>query len=201
MKPFKFLVGLIVSLVVLGQSAPSSAPASTPPPMKAYETADYTFTVPEVFRKMEMGKPFDYYFEASGTFLPITFNQKPVMVTVWVIKDNAASLEQLKEDTIKGYAENPDRVFPDGFKHELEKITLKSGQPAYLVNTRFFRKSKGLNQSRFDLCTFNNGHAYVITLSIQYDDPEYEFEAAHKLKGIAKGLFTLFVFKSEIQRK
>ncbi len=201
MNQCKYLVGMIVSLAIFGQSAPSSSPVNAPPPMKVYEKSDYTFTVPEAFRNMEMGKPFDFYFEASGTFLPISFNQHPVMVTLWVFKDNATSLDQLKDETIRGYADNPDREYQKRFSHEVEKITLKSGQPAYLVNTRFFRKSKRMNQSRFDLCTFNNGHAYVVTLSIQYDDPSYEFESIRKLKGIAKGLFTLFVFKPESKNK
>mgnify|MGYP007025395596 FL=1 len=78
---------------------------------------------------------------------------------------------------ISGYFENPDRVFQKDKDYTEETLTLADNSEAVLLNTRFYRKSKGLNQSRFDLVTYSKKHktAYMFTVSIQYVDETYAF--------------------------
>jgi hypothetical protein len=129
--------------------------------------------------------------EASGLALPATFNSAPVMVTIFIVKQNGKNLDEIKQNCLNGYRENPDREFPIKFKDGQEKIKLMSGQDAYFLNTRFYRKSKGLNQSRYDLVLFSDkaNEGYIYTLSIQYSDNEYKFEADNGLTYFAKKLF------------
>ena len=99
-------------------------------------------------------------------------------MTVFLVKiDKAKNLKDAKESMISGYFENPDRVFQKDKDYTEETLTLADNSEAVLLNTRFYRKSKGLNQSRFDLVTYSKKHktAYMFTVSIQYVDETYAF--------------------------
>jgi hypothetical protein len=137
------------------------------------------------------------YFEASGKILPPVYDGAPVIVTVFLDRFPATSLKDAKNEVIAGYGQNSDRAFPAGFTHEEEEFTLNSGQNAHLVNTRFYRKSKGLNQSRYDLVAFlkESQQAFMYTLSIQYRDDSYALEDTLQLKSIAYRLFGYFELK------
>jgi hypothetical protein len=163
------------------------------------ETEFYKFSVPASWQEMEMraGENPEQYFEASGKSLPETYNRAPVIVTIFIVKMAADNLEEAKEKTVKGYKENPERVFAEGFSHEEKIVSLKSGEKAYVVNTRFYRKGKGLHQSRYDLVVYSPRAkcAYLYTLSVQYYDTEYKFEQTHKLQEVAKQLYERFQLK------
>jgi hypothetical protein len=98
---------------------------------------------------------------------------------------------------LNGYRENPDREFPKKFKDGEERIKLPSGQDAYFLNTRFYRKSKGLNQSRFDLIAYSDKAklGYIYTVSIQYSDNDYKFETDNNLADFAKKVYSYFKIK------
>lgn len=163
------------------------------------ETEYYKFSVPESWMEIQTvaGTNPEQQFEASGKFLPITYNNAPVIVSIFIVKMEADNLKEAKEKTVKGYRLNTDREFAKGFSHEEKTIKLKSGEKAYLLNTRFYRKSKELNQSRYDLVVYSPKAkcAYFYTLSVQYDDAEYKFEQKYKLKEIAKKLYESFQLK------
>jgi hypothetical protein len=137
------------------------------------------------------------YFVGDGRGLPGIYNDSPVMLRVFLLDQEASNLDDAKEKTIEGYKQNPDRVFAQGFSHEEEDFTINSGEKAYLLNTRFFRKEQGLHQSRFDLVMYSEKAktAYLYTLSVQYSDEEYHFESKYKLKEMARTLFSHFELK------
>jgi hypothetical protein len=147
--------------------------------------------------EMSPGRNPEQFFQASGILLPESFNDKRVIVTVWIAKMQAADLAEAKQIILKDYRSSSDRVFPEGFSHEEEIFELKSGEKAFLVNTRFYRKSAGLNQSRYDLVAYSPKarSVYLYTLSVQYSDPEYKFEQTYKLKETAKKLYENFQLK------
>jgi hypothetical protein len=135
--------------------------------------------------------------EASGLALPVSFNGSPVMVTIFFVKQDGKNLDDCKDKCLSGYRANPDREFPKKFKDGQEKIKLASGQEAYFLNTRFYRQSKDLNQSRFDLVVYSDKaqSGYIYTISIQYFDKDYNFETNHKLADFAKKLYSYLTLK------
>ena len=110
--------------------------------------------------------------------------------------DQSKNLKSAKESVISGYFENPDRVFKKDKDYQEESFILSDKNEAILLNTRFYRKSKGLNQSRFDLATYSKKHktAYMFTVSIQYVDDTYDFETENDLKDYAKKLYSTFMW-------
>lgn len=155
----------------------------------------FRLSAPSAWRGMDMRSyGLAEYFEASGRILPVMHDGGPVIVTVFLTDFRARSLEDATTNVIEGYAMNPDRVFPEGFTHEAESFAVDGASGAALVNTRFYRKSKGLNQSRFDLVAFSedSGRAFIYTLSVQYAGPSFAPEKRFQLKSIASKLFGYF---------
>lgn len=160
----------------------------------------YKVDIPDDWQKADFGtgSPFDVYYIADGTFfLPVMFNNGPVMVRAWIMCAEGKNLDEAVELIIQGYTQNPERIFQNGFSHEKEKLKLKSAKEAYIVSTRFFRKVKGLNQSRFDLVAFpkSGQKGVVYTISISYLDSTYEFEKKFDLKNHVRKLFSTFEFR------
>ncbi|NRT14663.1 hypothetical protein HNP99_001007 [Flavobacterium sp. 28A] len=166
--------------------------------LKTVSTDNYEFKVPYKWRQMPAGgKGPEQLLEANGLALPVSFNGSPVMVTIFFVKQDGKNLDDCKDKCLSGYRANPDREFPKKFKDGQEKIKLASGQDAYFLNTRFYRKSKGLNQSRFDLVVYSDKaqSGYIYTLSIQYSDNDYKFEADNKLADFAKQIYSYLTLK------
>jgi hypothetical protein len=164
--------------------------------LKTVKTDNYEFEIPNKWEQRLMTGPDvpEQMIEASGLAFPEMFNGSPVILTIFIVKQDSKNLDDCKERCLLGYRANPDREFPEKFKDRQEKITLPGGQDAYFLSTRFFRKSKGLNQSRFDLVVFSNKAkaGYLYTVSIQYADDDYKFETENKLPDFSKKLYSYF---------
>jgi hypothetical protein len=166
--------------------------------MKQINTENYEFSVPEKWREMDMTMVgMEHYFEASGLAYPVFIEDNPVIVIIAFVNMKQNNLEEIKTSIEKGYSQNKDRVFPENFTHETEEFILASGEKAYLINTRFYRPSKGLNQSRFDLGVYSDKakQGYMFTISIQYSDDSYKFESDYLLKDFARKLYSYFSLK------
>jgi hypothetical protein len=197
MKHLIVLIGLLMNLTVFSQ-AENDLWIKT----DTISTDMYEFQVPSAWRNfgkmMAGGQDPEQLFEASGQGLPVSFNGGPVKVSIFLIKlDKKKNIEKAKESTIDGYFENPDRVFKTKREYEEENYSLFDQSEAIILNTRFYRKSKGLNQSRYDLITYSQEHktAYMFTVSIQYVDETYAFETENDLKEYAKKLYSTFKWK------
>ncbi|PQJ15771.1 hypothetical protein [Aureicoccus marinus] len=196
MKHILTIFGLLFCAIVFGQTD-SNIWSDT----DTISTELYEFQVPTKWRNfgkmMGGGQGPEQFFEASGQGLPISYNGGPVKVSVFLVKmDQSKNLKSAKESVISGYFENPDRVFKKDKDYQEESFILSDKNEAILLNTRFYRKSKGLNQSRFDLATYSKKHktAYMFTVSIQYVDDTYDFETENDLKDYAKKLYSTFMW-------
>jgi len=182
------IVLTIFSLTVFGQVDPTVWDS-----LKTVTTDNYEIKFPYKWRQMPTGgQGPEQLIEASGLALPISFNGSPVMMTIFLGKQEGKNIADCKEKCLSGYRSNPDREFPKKYKDGEEKIKLTTGQDAYFLNTRFYRKSKGLNQSRFDLVVYSDktNMGYIYTVSIQYSDSDYKFETDNNLAGFARKLYS-----------
>jgi hypothetical protein len=166
--------------------------------LKTVSTENYELKVPYNWRQIPTsGQGPEQMFEASGLALPVSFNGSPVMVTIFYVKQDGENLDDCKDKCLSGYRTNPDREFPKKFIDGQEKIKLASGQDAYFLNTRFYRQSKGLNQSRFDLVVYSDKAqcGYIYTLSVQYSDKDYKYETDNQIADFAKKLYSYLTLK------
>jgi hypothetical protein len=164
--------------------------------LKTITAEHYQLSVPEIFRQFPMqgrSNP-EQFFEASGQALPAAFNQGPLIVNVFLVREDCGSLVDCKHKCLNGYHANNDRIFPEGWLDGQEEITLSSGEKAFLLHTRFYRPSKGLRQSRFDLVAYSDKAkiGYVYTLSVQHVDETYKIEAELNVPVLARNLYRRF---------
>ena len=189
----KYILTLIIipilTLSVHGQVDPAIWDS-----LKNIKTENYEFKVPYKWRQMSAIGDQEEYIDADGLMLPATFNGSPVIVTVFVFKQEATSVEDAKNKRIEKSVKNRDREFADNIKYNVEKIKLSSGQDAYFLSTRFHRKSKHLNQSRFSLVVYSEKSkmGYSYTLAVEYNDSSYKFETDNNLSEFAKKLYGYF---------
>jgi len=165
-------------------------------------TEIYEFKVPVSWRNygkmMSRGDSPEQFFEASGKGFPISFNGGSVKISIFLVNlDKAKSLKDAKKSTINGYFENPDRVFEKKNNYSEKTFKLSDNSEAIILNTQFYRTSKGLNQSRYDLITYSEQHktAYMFTVSVQYIDNTYAFEIDNNLMGYAEKLYETYKWK------
>lgn len=164
---------------------------------RGIEGEGYRLRVPEGWRYTQGGPQGpDFYLELSGVELPATFKDGPVIATVFLTAFDAAGLDDAVSGTLKGYRGNPDRVFPLE-KDEAYEHKLQSGIRAPILKTKFYRKSKELQQIRYDLVTYSETtkKAYTLTFSIQFADPTYSIEDEWDIEGGVMKLFETFELK------
>ena len=166
--------------------------------LKTVTTDNYEIKFPYNWRQMPTdGNDPQQFLEASGLALSSTFNGSPVIMTIFIVIQEGKDLQDCKKKCLDGYRSNSDRKFPNNFEDGEEKIKLSDGKDAYLLNTRFYRKSKGLNQSRYDLVVYSEKakSGFLYTISIQYADETYKFEADNELANFAKKLYSYLDLK------
>lgn len=197
MKGILTILGLLICLNVFSQTKSEMWTETD-----TISTETYEFQVPTSWRnygKMMSGrKGPEQFFEASGKGLPISFNKGPVKVSIFLVElDQVKNLKDAKKSTLNGYFENPDRVFEKKKDFTEQNFTLSDKSNAIILNTHFYRTSKGLNQSRYDLITYSEKHktAYMFTVSIQYIDETYTFEKDNNLMDYAKNLYETYRWK------
>jgi hypothetical protein len=164
---------------------------------RGIEGEGYRLRVPEGWRYTQGGAQGpDFYLELSGIELPATYKDGPVIATVFLTPFDAADLDDAVSGMLKGYRGNPDRVFPLP-KDEAYEYKLQSGVRAPILKTKFYRKSKDLQQIRYDLVSFSESlkKAYSLTFSIQFADPEYSIENEWDIEGGVMKLFESFELK------
>lgn len=190
------IIAIILTSVFLSIQSYAQIDSNIWDSLKTIKTENYEFKVPLKWRQLQtqVGQGPEQLIEGSGLGFPSTYNGSPVIVTVFFVKSKARNLEEAKDNCLRGYKENPDREFPENYNSGQEKIAVMSDMKGYFLNTKFYRKSKGLNQSRFDLIVFSEktNSSYMYTLSIQYNDKSYKFEDENNLNAFAKKLYSYF---------
>lgn len=152
--------------------------------LKTYETPFVSIRIPKNWLELgELGNIVEDAFDASGLYFPDEFNHRPLLAGVFILNWQGDDLEEVKNIVIKDNRTNPDRIYEDNYKDSLYNYTLEDGKKAYVLHTRFYRKSKQLNQSRFELILYSDKlkKGFSVMVSVQYNDPTYKFEAENSL--------------------
>jgi hypothetical protein len=179
---------------------PRSLAAEPPPSLHdAWQSAVHKQTafydlefLPNWHDQTDPSSPPEQLFEASGKFLPLIYKGAPVMVNLFLTRQAASDVNEGAGRTLEGLHTSKDRVFPGDFEDEGWPIRMPDGHPGWMLHTRFLRKSKGLQQSRYDFVVYSSrAHAaFVYTLSVQHGDATYGIEAAERLKDSALQIFS-----------
>jgi hypothetical protein len=181
MKQILFLSCLLVARFLSAQTDTSIFKV-----IKGVEANEYVFQVPENWKKVPQipNAPIDQKFEFTAVGLPLTINDAPLTAFLILRKLECDSIQAGENFIISEFTGYPDRVNQMGETYEKEPLVISSGETATLIHTRFYRRSKVSNYSRYDLVAYSAKRkaAYMLTITFQYKDPNYRVEADLRLR-------------------
>ena len=160
---------------------------------KEVATSDYVFLVPAQWKNIpgiDISSK-DRKFDLSGVGLPEEYNHTPVTATLILRKYECTKIATAEDYIITELTSYPDRVTEPGHNYLTDSLTILSSEKATLYSTRFFRRTKVFIYSRYDLIVYSQKRraAYMFTLTFQYRDHTYAFEAENKLRQYALRFF------------
>lgn len=157
--------------------------------IKIVEANEYTFRVPEKWQKVPQvaSMPIDEKFEFTSVGIPFTLNGSPLTAFLILRKLDCDSIQAGENFIIKEFTDYPDRICPVGESYEADSLFIASGEKATFIHTRYYRRSKVSNYSRYDLVAYSQKRkaAYMFTTTFQYKDPTYMAEADLRLRQYA----------------
>jgi hypothetical protein len=160
------------------------------------ETNEYIISVPEKWTRYV---PLDqstkeYKFEFTGVAIPAQINNAPLVATCTTRRFVTDSINRAIDFVLGEFTGLPDRITQAGYNYDTEDLTIASGQKATLISTRFYRRSKVSNYSRYDMIVYSAKFktAYIVTITYQYKDPSYMCETDHKFREYAFRIFKRF---------
>ncbi|MCX6319531.1 MAG: hypothetical protein NTW29_19800 [Bacteroidetes bacterium] len=160
--------------------------------LKTVEHASVSFKIPSAWIELgALGNIVEMAFDASGLYFPEQYNSRPLLTGLFLLNWPGKTLDEVKDSVLANYRNNPDRVFEENYKDSVYTYKLAGNTNAYILHTRFYRKTPQLNQSRFDLVFFSEKlkRGYSLMISIQYNDPTYKFEQDNFLNLFAAKIF------------
>jgi hypothetical protein len=167
--------------------------------IKAVEANEYLFRVPEQWKNIPQieNAPIDQKFEFTNVGLPLKVNDAPLTAFLILRKMNCDSIEQGVNFIINEFTGYADRVNQAGETYEKDTITISSGEKAILIHSRFYRRSKVSNFTRYDLVAYSPKRkaAYMLTITYQYKDATYRIEADLKLRQYAVRILKSLVLR------
>ena len=184
---------LLLLLFVLPFQMKAQADTSVFSKQKKVETSDYVFLVPEGWKnipEIDISSK-DRKFDFSGVGIPAEYRHEPVLATCNLRKYECKSVHAAEDYIISEITSYPDRVTPPGHNYDTDSVKILSGEEATLYTSRYLRRNKMSNFSRFDLIVYSAKRkaAYMFTITFQYRDPTYAFDKDNKLKEYAHQFF------------
>jgi hypothetical protein len=160
---------------------------------KYIERNDYIFSIPEKWQRVDQTDQayITEKFNFNTIALPVQVNDAPLTAyfTLRKVKcDDIAFAENYVVSEFTGYT---DRTTAPGYNYDTDSINIKTGEKATVYSTRFYRRTKVSNYSRFDLVAYSAKHkyAYILTVTYQYKDPTYYCEGQYMFKDYALRVF------------
>lgn len=157
------------------------------------ETSDYIFMVPAGWKnipEIDISSK-DRKFDLTGVGLPTEYKFAPVTANCILRKYECQNIIAARDFIIIEITNYPDRVTEPGCNFDTDSMKILSGENATLYSSRYLRHTKKSNYSRFDLVVYSKKRkaAYMFTITFQYRDPTYAFEADNKLRQYALQFF------------
>ena len=186
-------------LLVLSLSAYSQVDQSIWTVVTKIEANQYNINVPEKWKKVTItdGSGMDYKFDASGVGIPAMVNNSPIYCNVSIAKMTGKKIEYAIEQSLTEFTAFYDRVTEPGYNYDTSNATIKTGEVGKVLHTRYYRRSKVSNFSKYYMCIYDPklNNTFVLSLQFQYKDPSYEIERSARFTDYAQQIFAHFEFR------
>ena len=192
-KPFLFFF-IILSIGVYSQADQSIWNVAT-----KIEANYYNVNIPEKWKKVTIADAsgMDYKFDASGVGIPSVVNNSPIYCNFTIMRMAGKKLTQAIDQSLIEFTSFYDRVTEPGYNYDTATAILKTGEVGKVLHTRYYRRSKVSNFSRYYLFIYDPklNYTYILCLYFQYKDPNYEIERSARFSDYAQQVFAHFEFR------
>ena len=160
------------------------------------EDNKYIINMPDGWRKVDIANTsgFDYKYDFSGVGIPATLGGAPVYANFTIARMSGNKHSQAMDQVINDFAVFYDRVTEPGYNYDTTTVTIKSGQIGTMLHTRYYRRSKVSNYSKYYLILYSpkTDETYILTLNFQYKDANYDIERSAHFTDYATQVFGHF---------
>jgi hypothetical protein len=184
-----------IALAVLMMAVAGTAMAGL---WQVVENEDYKFEVPSEW-KVEKGREMpgpDFTLDLQGKLIPTEFNNKPTSVSGFIRAIRGGTLQEGIRNTISINRSNRDKYFATD-SDMVTYFTLKSGEEAAIIKTRWTRMMQNIQQTKYDLVVYSKKKDHIIDLAIffGYADKNFSLETKHELDKRMREVFDTFELK------
>lgn len=160
------------------------------------EANKYIVNLPDGYKKVSIaeGSGIDYKFDLTGVGILPIINGSPVYAFYTVARLSGHKEAQAMEQSVLEFSSFYDRVTEPGYNFDTTTASIQTGQTGTLLHTRYYRRSKVSNYSRYFLIFYSakTDETYILSINFQYKDPSYDIERSAALTDYVKKVFAHF---------
>jgi hypothetical protein len=163
------------------------------------EDNKYIITIPDAWKKVTIteGTGVDYKFDFSGVGIPATVNSAPLYANFTIARIKGNNIQQASDQAVADFSGFYDRVTEPNYNYDTTTATIKSGETGKVIHTRYYRRSKVSNYSKFYYIIYNAkaDETYLLNFNFQYKDAMYDIERTGRFKDYTAEIFSHFEFR------
>jgi hypothetical protein len=163
------------------------------------EDNKYILNLPDQWKKVTItdGAGLDYKFDFSGIGIPAMVGPSPLYANFTISHMKGYKKPQAMDQVLTDFSSYYDRVTEPGYNYDTTSVDIKSGQSGLVLHSRYYRRSKVSNYSKYYLIIYSSKYdeTYILTLNFQYKDATYDIERSAQFSSYAMQVFKHFEFR------
>lgn len=130
---------------------------------------------------------YSHKFELSGIGIKPIVLETPLVAFLSIKKSTQLEINAIIDEELKDFNNFSDKVQEANYKFDTTSIKSKTGEIGLFYHTRFYRRSKASNYSRYYYFVKHpkTNEYYILSFTYQYKDPTYDIERSNKFKEYA----------------
>jgi hypothetical protein len=160
------------------------------------EDNKYILNLPDQWKKIALteGSAIDYKFDFTGIGIPAMTGGAPLYAFFTISQIAGDKHGQAMDQVMSDFSAFYDRVTEPGYNFDTSTAVIKTGQTGTLLHSRYYRRSKVSNYSKYYLIVYStkSNATFILSLGFQYKDPSYDIERSARLKDYALRIFDHF---------
>ena len=160
------------------------------------ENNHYILNLPDRWKKVSIpdGSTIDLKYDLTGIGIPATAGGTPLLANFTISKIPGSKYKEALDQVINEFSAFGDRVSEPGYNFDTATVTIKTSEAGTVLHTRYYRRSKVSNYSKYFLIIYSpkSDATYILSMNFQYKDASYDIERSAHLKEYAAQVFSRF---------
>ena len=163
------------------------------------ESNKYVLSLPDGWKKVSLpeGALFDFKYDFTGVGIPAFFAGTPLLANFTISRLTGNKYQEAMAQVESEFTNLGDRVAEPGYNYDTTTATIKTGETGTVLHTRYYRRSKVSNYSKYHLIVYSAKYdeTFILSLNFQYKDATYDVERSAHFAEYATQVFGHFEFR------